>query len=46
MNETVTIPRVEYDRLCALEEDFADIKAALAVEARMARCGSGANSET
>jgi DNA-binding XRE family transcriptional regulator len=36
MNETVTIPRVEYDRLCALEEDFADIKAALAVEARIA----------
>ena len=22
MNETVTIPKVEYDRLCALEEDF------------------------
>ena len=38
MNETVTIPKVEYDRLCALEEDFADIAAALAVEARI---GSG-----
>ena len=36
MNETVTIPRVEYDRLCALEEEFADIQAALAVEARIA----------
>ena len=35
MNETVTIPKVEYDRLCALEEDFADITAALAVEARI-----------
>ena len=38
VNETVTIPKVEYERLCALEEDFADIKAALAVEARI---GSG-----
>ena len=36
MNETVTIPRAEYDRLCALEEDFADIGTALAVEARIA----------
>jgi len=36
MNETVTIPRVEYDRLCAIEEEFADIQAALAVEARIA----------
>ena len=35
MNETVTIPRAEYERLCALEEDFADIRAALAVEARI-----------
>ncbi len=35
MNETVTIPRAEYDRLCALEEEFADIQAALAVEARV-----------
>ena len=36
MNESVTIPRAEYERLCALEEDFADIRAALAVEARIA----------
>ena len=36
MNETVTIPKVEYDRLCAIEEEFADIQAALAVEARIA----------
>ena len=36
MYETVTIPKAEYDRLCALEEDFADIRAALAVEARIA----------
>ena len=35
MNETVTIPKAEYDRLCALDEDFADIRAALAVEARI-----------
>ena len=38
MSDTVTIPRAEYDRLCALEEDFTDIRAALAVEARI---GSG-----
>ena len=36
MNETVTIPKAEYDRLCALEEELADIQAALAVEARIA----------
>ena len=36
MSETVTIPKAEYDRLRALEEDFADIQAALAVEARLA----------
>ena len=36
MNETVTIPKAEYDRLCALEEDFADIRTALTVEARIA----------
>ena len=36
MNETVTIPRAEYDRLCALEEELADVQAALAVEARIA----------
>ena len=37
MNETVTIPKAEYDRLCALEEELSDIQAALAVEARIAR---------
>ena len=37
MNETVTILKAEYDRLCALEEELADIQAALAVEARIAR---------
>ena len=36
MNHTVTIPRAEYERLCALEEEFADIQAALSVEARIA----------
>ena len=36
MNDTVTIARSEYDRLCALEEDFADVRRALAVEARIA----------
>ena len=36
MNETVTIPKVEYERLCAMEEDFTDIRTALAVEARIA----------
>ena len=36
MNETVTIPKTEYDRLCALEEELADVQAALAVEARIA----------
>ena len=36
MNDTVTIPRAEYDRLCALAEEFMDIQAALAVEARIA----------
>ena len=35
MNETVTIPKAEYERLLALQEDFADIQAALAVEARI-----------
>ena len=34
--ETVTIPRAEYERLCALEEDLADIQAALGLEARIA----------
>lgn len=37
MGETVTIPKVEYDRLRALEEDLADVQAALAVEARLAK---------
>lgn len=36
MNETVTIPKAEYDRLCALEEELTDVQAALAVEARIA----------
>ena len=36
MNDTVTIPRAEYERLGALEEEFADIQAALSVEARIA----------
>ncbi len=33
MSETVTITRAEYDRLCAAEQDFADLQAALAVRA-------------
>ena len=37
MTETVTIPKAEYDRLCALEEELSDIQAALAAEARIAR---------
>ena len=36
MNETVTIARAEYERLCALEEELADVQEALAVEARIA----------
>ena len=36
MSETVTIPRVEYERLCAMEEEFTDIRMALTVEARIA----------
>ena len=36
MTETVTIPKAEYDRLCAAEQEFADFQAALAVEARIA----------
>ena len=35
MSNTVTIPRTEYDRLCALEEDLHDIEAAHAIEARI-----------
>ena len=34
-NETVTIPKAEYERLLALQEDFVDTQAALAVEARI-----------
>lgn len=37
MSETVTIPRVEYERLCAVEEELTDIRTALAIEARIAR---------
>ena len=36
MNEMVSVPKAEYDRLRALEEDFEDVRAALAVEARIA----------
>ena len=35
MSETITITRTEYDRLCAAEEDFADLQAALTVHARI-----------
>lgn len=35
MNETVTISRAEYDRLCAESDDLADLRAALAVQARI-----------
>ena len=35
MPDTVTIPRAEYDRLCAAEQDFADLQAALAARARI-----------
>ena len=37
MSDTVTIPRAEYERLRAIEQDLADTAAALAVEARIAR---------
>ncbi len=36
MTETVTIPKAEYRRLCGVEEDLADIQAALAVQERIA----------
>ena len=36
MSETVTIPKAEYERLCALEEEVADVQAALAIEAKIA----------
>ena len=35
MSETVTISRAEYDRLRAAEDDFADLRAALAVRERI-----------
>ena len=35
MRDTVTIPRAEYERLCAAEDDFADLEAALAARARI-----------
>lgn len=35
MNDTVTIPRTEYDRLCATAEDFEDLRAALAARERI-----------
>ena len=35
MNETVTITRAEHDRLRAVEEDFEDLCAALAVRGRI-----------
>lgn len=36
MAETVTIPKAEYERLCALDEEFADVESALAIEAKIA----------
>ena len=36
MNETVTISKAEYERLCTVEEDFEDLQATLAVETRIA----------
>ncbi len=36
MSESVTIAKAEYERLCALEDDFEELQAALAVEARVA----------
>lgn len=36
MDDTVTIPRTEYDRLRAAEDELSDVRAALAVEARIA----------
>ena len=35
MSETATITRAEYDRLCAAEEDFDDLRAALAARAHI-----------
>ena len=36
MDDTVTIPRAEYERLRAAEDALSDVRAALAVEARIA----------
>ncbi|MCY4501051.1 MAG: helix-turn-helix transcriptional regulator [Alphaproteobacteria bacterium] len=36
MSETVTIAKAEYERLCALEEDFEDLHATSVIEARIA----------
>ena len=36
MTETVTIPKAEYERLRALEEDFTDAQSALAIQAKIA----------
>ena len=35
MGDTVTIPRTEYDRLRAAEDDLVDLQAALAVRERI-----------
>ena len=35
MSDTVTISAVEYDRLCAMADELADIRAALSVQARI-----------
>ena len=35
MTDTVTIPKTEYRRLCAVDEELADVQAALAVQARI-----------
>ena len=35
MRDTVTIPRTEYDRLCAAEDDSIDLQAALAARERI-----------
>ena len=35
MKDTVTIPRAEYDRLCAAEDAVVDLQAALAVRERI-----------
>lgn len=36
MSETVTIPKAEYERLRALDEEFAELESALAIEAKIA----------